>query len=281
MGPATAAPPPIPYLGEILSLGAALVWSVAILLYRTASLQVRPLVLNLFKNVVSIVLFVVTLAVVGDLSSAWRIAPSDLWMLFLSAFTALYLGDTILFATLKRIGVSLSLLLGCFYAPAAVFFSWLLLDESLPRLILVGGLAVTGGIALVSSDRVGLPHGITRRDLAIGVCMGTLVRMVLGTIPLTLHLLVTRRTAEIAAVFKPSRSYGILLPATLLGTYLGMLTWLGGIKYTDASTASILNQTTPLFGLPLAAVFLNERLTWRKVLGTVISIGGIVAIFLK
>lgn len=299
--------PPVPMLGEILSLTSALVWAVAMILFRTVSLNIRPLVLNFFKNIVGIVLLAATLLVLGDLGSVLRISLPDLLMIGLSAVVGLYVGDTLLFASLRRVGASLTFLLGCLYAPAAVLFSWVLLGESLPELILTGGIAITLGIALVSTDRIGLPEGVDRADLASGILFGacaplmfatglviakeplaripvvsaTLMRMIIGTVPLTLHLLLTRRGAEVVEAFMPSRHWRALIPATVLGTYLGMLSWIGGIKYTEASTASLLNQASPMFGIPLAALFLGERLTWRKAAGVALAIGGIVVIFLR
>ena len=254
-----------------------------------------------------VLLLAATLLVLGDLGSVLRISLPDLLMIGLSAVVGLYVGDTLLFASLRRVGASLTFLLGCLYAPAAVLFSWVLLGESLPELILTGGIAITLGIALVSTDRIGLPEGVDRADLASGILFGacaplmfatglviakeplaripvvsaTLMRMIIGTVPLTLHLLLTRRGAEVVEAFMPSRHWRALIPATVLGTYLGMLSWIGGIKYTEASTASLLNQASPMFGIPLAALFLGERLTWRKAAGVALAIGGIVVIFLR
>ena len=88
--------------------------------------ETRPLVLNLFKNVVGIVLLAFTLLVLRGFGPLLEIAPRDLLLLGLSAFVGLYMGDTLLFASLRRIGASLPFLLSCFYAPSAVLMAWMI-----------------------------------------------------------------------------------------------------------------------------------------------------------
>ena len=58
-----------------------------------------------------------------------------------------------------------------------------------------------------------------------------------------------------------------------------MILWVSGIKYTSASVASMLNQTSPLYGVPLAAFFLREELTPRKIWGTLFALVGIFLVF--
>ena len=59
-----AATPPV---GELCALGAALTWAVAVVLFKRTGESVGPLALNMFKNVVGLVLFVATLAAAGEL----------------------------------------------------------------------------------------------------------------------------------------------------------------------------------------------------------------------
>lgn len=54
-----------------------------------------------------------------------------------------------------------------------------------------------------------------------------------------------------------------------------MSMWLAGFKYTDASVASILNETSSIFILVLAAVFLREPLRRRSLLGVGLTFGGV------
>jgi drug/metabolite transporter (DMT)-like permease len=66
-----------------------------------------------------------------------------------------------------------------------------------------------------------------------------------------------------------------MIPGTVMGTYVSLLFWLGGMKYTLASTASALNQTATLWTFVLAALLLREPVTWKRLAGLLLGLGGV------
>jgi drug/metabolite transporter (DMT)-like permease len=60
--------------------------------------------------------------------------------------------------------------------------------------------------------------------------------------------------------------------------YFALLFWIAGFKYTYASLAAILNQTSVIFALILASVFLKERFTRRKLAAVVLAFAGVAII---
>lgn len=75
-------------------------------------------------------------------------------------------------------------------------------------------------------------------------------------------------------------NWPILLFGAFVGQYLSMLFWLGGYKYTSASVAAILNETTSIFIVLLAAIFLREALNRRKVIGVMLTVSGVACMLL-
>jgi drug/metabolite transporter (DMT)-like permease len=69
-----------------------------------------------------------------------------------------------------------------------------------------------------------------------------------------------------------------MIIGSFLGSYLAMIVWLGGMKYTQVSTASALNQTTNIFIFIFAAIFLKEKITKQKTIGIVLAIVGAVMV---
>ncbi|MCK5597260.1 MAG: DMT family transporter, partial [Candidatus Eisenbacteria sp.] len=82
------------------------------------------------------------------------------------------------------------------------------------------------------------------------------------------------------STLRPSRSWRVAVPAAVLGGYVAMIVWVAGMKYTQASTASILNQTSAVFVLPLAAILLHERVTLRKLAAVAMAVGGVALVTL-
>ena len=298
--------PPFPYAGEVFSLICAIAWATAVIFFRVASVRVSPISINLFKDALSLPLIAAALAVVGRLEAVLEISSADLLSLGVSSLMGLVIGDTLLFMSLKRIGASLPFLLSCLYSPLVVLGAWLFLGETLPKGALIGGITITCGIALVSTDRLSMPDGTTRRDIVLGIIFGTsapacfaagvillknpllrvdsitatFVRNGIATLLLALYMVTAGREREIREVFLPGSIHRVLLPGAFIAGFLGMILWIAGLRFTSASIASMLNQTVPLFGVPLAALFLQEQLTSRKIWGTALALAGIFMLFL-
>ena len=71
------------------------------------------------------------------------------------------------------------------------------------------------------------------------------------------------------------RSLLVLTAAGMFGTGLGSMLYVMGVQLAGAARTAILSSTTPLFALPLAALFLHERLTARLIGGALVSVVGI------
>jgi len=94
-------------------------------------------------------------------------------------------------------------------------------------------------------------------------------RTLAGGLVLAAFIVITRRGFELARHW---RGYavigmvGVAIPFWLIGT---------AVKTIDASTAAILNATSPIFSAIVAAAWIRERLTLEKVAGIALSIAGI------
>ncbi len=83
-----------------------------------------------------------------------------------------------------------------------------------------------------------------------------------------------------AAVPRTAREYGFLLISGLLAFSVnyGLLFW--GEQYTSAGLAAVLQATIPVFSLFVAPFHLpGERLTARRLLGTLLGVAGVSVIF--
>ncbi len=79
----------------------------------------------------------------------------------------------------------------------------------------------------------------------------------------------------------PPRDILLLAGAGILGLFLPQLTFLHAIELTTPVDLSIMSTTTPIFTMFVAAIFLKEPITWKKVLGVGMSFGGILWLILQ
>ena len=112
-------------IGEIAALICALFWAIAARLFRILGTSFSPLVLNLWKGLVALVLLIVA---VLFLAPPLEITTETLIWLLISGVIGIGLGDTFFFQAINRIGDSQTLLVAETLAPiftALLAIAWL------------------------------------------------------------------------------------------------------------------------------------------------------------
>lgn len=296
-------------LGQACALLTAVLWGYAVVLFKLSGERFGPVALSLFKNTVGLVLLVGTLAALmlwnpRGLALLGQQHPGDLCLLLLSGIIGIAIADTIFFHALNLVGVGLIAVLDCAYSPLVILFSWLLLCETLTVPHYVGAALVVSGV--FTATRHKLPAGRTRGQITLGVVLAlaaiammafgiviakpiiedlpllwtTTVRMTAGAFFLALFALLGRGWRRHWTVFRPSPTWKTALPAAIIGTYLCMVLWMGGFKYTHAAIAAVLNQTSVVFQSVFAALIIKEAFGVRKIAALVLSIVGVIVVTL-
>ncbi|MHB8078723.1 MAG: DMT family transporter [Candidatus Krumholzibacteriia bacterium] len=285
-------------MGELFSLGCAVIWALAMIMLKKSVDSVSPFALNLYRVTVSSLLFVATLAVMG--TAPWGVAPlRDCLILVASGIIGIALSDTLFHVALDRLGAGLTAIVDCLYSPFVVLLAFLWLDERLTALQLAGMVLVIAGLLLASGHAP--PPGADRRQLAVGFICGALAMLTVaigiviakpalertpviwatamrqfGALAVLAPVAVISRNRRIhLGVLRPGRAWRHLLPAAVLGSYLALILWIAGMKFTRAGAAAIINQTSTIFVLILAALLLREPFTRRKLAASLLAFGGI------
>ncbi|NUP09112.1 MAG: DMT family transporter [Polyangiaceae bacterium] len=287
------------WAGDAMAIGCALAWACAILVFRRIK-DVDAAALSLFKNFVATVLLLLTLALTGG-SIEWSRAPRDWILLSASGVLGLAIADTLFLAGLRRLDASVAAITDCAYAPTVVLLSAVVLGEKLGPGIVLGAPLIVIGLFLVGWQRRAAvrPVAIDRKGvaLAIGGVMttalgvvvakpalgrsslieATTIRLLAGTTVLFVFQLVTGRAKPALSLFVPQKLWKLMIPATLLSTYIAMILWLGGMKYGTASRAALLNQSGAVM-LLVVSRFLGETIPKQRWIGAAIAIGGVAAV---
>ncbi len=288
-------------MGEFFSLVCALMWGCAVIFFRLAGLTVPPLALNLFRVTVSSLLFLITMAVTR--TPLLHAAPlRDYLILMFSGVIAIAVSDTLFHMSLNRVGAGLNAVVDALYSPFMVLTAFLMLGERLGPRDLVGMVLIITGV--VVATRVKPPAGASRRTLVVGILIGagamatlafgivmakpvlersdvlwsTAVRQLGALAALVPAAVISPGRRGIWSVFRPRRVWRYSLPGTVMGSYLALLFWIAGMKYTRAGTAAILNQTSTIYILILATLVLHEPFTRRKALAASLALGGVMLV---
>jgi len=285
-------------VGELLALLTALLYSGAVIFYKKSVVDAPPFALNLFKNSVALVLLAVTTLLLGQ-TALTSIAPRDLAIMLASGAIGIGLSDTLFLTTLKRLGASRTALVDCLYSPFVILFSYLTFRETLTTHVLAGGMLIIGSVLLSSRRGFGAP--MPRKDFWGGCAIGaaamatvayavimvkpllhqyplalmSAIRMTGGLLVLLVALPFRADRKSVVAILKPNENWKWMLAGAFLGSYLSIITWLAGFKYSQAGVVALLNQTSTVFILLFAWMFLREPMTRIKLLAAGMAFAGV------
>jgi len=290
--------------GEMYSILTALTWACAVVMFRRAGDRMPPVALNLFKGLVGLVLSLLTMVALGVPFLPEGVTLADTALLFVSGLVGIGIADTLFFVALNRLGAARLAVVDCSYSPFVVLASWIYLGEPIsawlgPAVVLMGAAIVIGawepgafdaaawkrekaGIALATLSVllmavaiVGVKPILDRTD----VWWALVVRLSGGVAFLGVQGALPRHRASVVRALTPGPSWRIAIPAAFVGTYVAIFLWTLGMKLTYTNTASVLNQLSNVFILPLAAFFLHERLGPRQVAAILLGFtAGILAV---
>ncbi len=291
--------PTVPHLGETLALVSGLFWAGAVILFRVSGRTVPPLGLNLFKNIVGLGLLTLTMILAG--ASVFPPLPAgDYLLILISGALGIACSDSLYFFSLNLLGASPASVVAALYSPFIILLSLLFLGERLNRYQAGGVLLILTGVLIISYHKSGrrLPARLLWKGVGLGVLAqlftalsiilikrklealpllwATNVRIAGGLIALApLILFHPRRRSLLQPLLRPS-NWKAMVPAAVLGTYLSILTWMGGMKFAAASIAAALNQMSLVFTFLLAVAFLREKVSLLKVLAVAAAAAGAV-----
>ncbi|WOD38590.1 DMT family transporter [Nodosilinea sp. E11] len=285
--------------GELAALMAAFLWAVATVMFGRLGKALSPLVLNLAKGAIALVLLALTLVLVGQNTAG--LTPRAIGVLALSGVVGIGLGDTAYFAAINRLGPRRALLLETLAPPIAALLALTFLQEALTSRAWLGIALTVAGVVWVIAERVpevagpspadrwGIIYGVLAAlGQATGAVMSRAVLADTAVAPLWSSLLrlgggliiilgILRYQGPVAGPLKPLRSPRLLAGvalAAVLGTYLAIYLQQTALKYAAAGVAQALTSTSPLFVLPLAAA-MGDRVSLRAVAGAGVALVGV------
>ncbi len=291
------------FIGEIAALSAALLWAISSVVYIHLGLKIPPLQLNLYKGIIAIALITITLLIQG---AAFRdLSLPTLSLLFLSGIVGIGLGDTAYFAALNSLGARRTLLLETFSPPMGALLALIFIGEQLTKSAWCGILLTILGIAWVISERNPVDNiSVSRQGMIWGILAAiaqavgavisrfALIQSDITSLESTLIRLLGGTVIVLGLVFLPVaqktnvkwqlswHSLKIIAIAATGSTYLGIWLQQTSLKFAPTGIAQTFLATSPLFVMPIVALQ-GEKISWRAMLGVIVSLGGIALIFIR
>ena len=289
-------------LGEMAALSASALWAIASLLFTRVGDRLSPGALNLTKTGLAMVLLVLTLWALKGSPIPQGMASDEIAWLAFSGLIGLTIGDTLMFLAFTRIGPRRTLLFLTLSPPLTALIAWPVLSEPISGGMSIGIALTIAGVGWVIAERnqasgpgdypivgylcaagaafcqaagnIATKLGGTHDALDLSV-----TRVFFGVCALVLMLALKEGFGPMRAALRDSKLLRTVVIATLLGTYLGIWLQVTGLRYTSAGIAATLSSTSPIFILPLSALFLGDRVGLRAIGGACLAVAGVAVLF--
>lgn len=308
------------YLGEFIALSVAISWTFTALFSEVASKKVGALQLNVIRMLLSLTFLSCTMYIfTGSPYPLYAGGEAWLWLI-LSGLVGYVFGDFCLINCYVLIGSRFGQLFMTLAPIAAAISAWVLLGERLTLNASLGMVVTLSGIALSilgkgSKRRVGLNIPLKGVLLGIGAGVGqglglvlskvgmqhyvndvpaeaaeqfsnilpfasTFMRAVMGLIGFSIMLCVKREFGKLNLAFRDKKGMGATIGATITGPFIGVSLSLMAVQYTEAGIASTLMALTPILIIWPAHLIFKQKITFKEVLGAIISVIGVTLFFI-
>ena len=217
--------------------------------------------------------------------------------MIISGIFGVAVGDLFFLASLRRLGAGLNAIVSTAYSPTIFILAFFMFGEVISLQAYFGGALVIAGIIIGTLE---IPKNQSRENIAWGVLYGftaqalTAFSVLLLKPNMQLHpgvpiALVRFSTGAVLSIgflvfaiglpaLRETITQGFrhppLIMGSIFGTFLSVIFWLAGFKYTLAGRAAIYNQLATIFIILMAAVFLKEAMTQRKWLAVSCALSG-------
>jgi drug/metabolite transporter (DMT)-like permease len=307
------------YLGELISIGVAVSWTITAILSEYASKQLGSITLNMLRMIFtlafSIILFVIVL---GNPLPATGSTKAYLWMT-LSGFVGFVMCDYCLMKCYMIIGSRFGQLFMTLSPLSAAFTAWILLDQEMkPMSILAMFITLTGifisilgrsdkhllsiklplngifyaataavcqGIGLVIS-KVGLnyyetsmPTEVLAHTPWILPFCANFFRCIAGLAGFSILMVFNRSFGRLLESFQHAKVQSAVVATTIFGPFVGVAFSLMAVQYAPAGIASTLMALTPIIILLPAHFFFHQKITKKGIIGACISVLGVALFF--
>ena len=230
--------------------------------------------------------------------SSWLSREGVLAVLVLAALSAWFL---FVFLGMKpplwASAALITLIVATVYAPSVFIIAYIFFGEIITLNVYIGTILILGGIIVSTYNS---PKLISSYHLVSGVFYGALAQIltalsVLSVKPIMVDnpilyvalirfgmglfiglvfLIFKSGLSDVIVTFRIGISNRFMLLGAFFGTYLSVILWLAGYKYTLSGKAAIYNQLSTVLISIMAVIFLKEKLTNKKKIGIVLSFFG-------
>jgi len=302
------------YIGELISIGVAFSWTATALLSEYGSKRMGNLTLNVLRMALALLFSLVLFAIVVGSPLPVGVTSQALGWMLLSGLVGYVIGDFCLFQCYIIIGSRYGQLFMTLAPLAAALMAWVSLGQQMTAMSIVAMLVTLLGIGISVLGRgehhkvsLKLPFNGVLFAIAAALCQGiglvlskigmdhydttqmpawlipfsaNFLRCIAGIIGFSLLLYFHDGFTPLREAMYDRKGMIAAIATTIFGPFVGVGFSLMAVQYTNAGIASTLMALTPIIILLPSWWLFRQPITWKAVIGAVISVVGVSLFFL-
>ncbi len=300
------------YFGAICALSAAFCWSIAVIIFKSASKEISPFLIVSLKNSIALLCFII-LFLIFDVPIWYNSFTNiDYLKIIISGCLGMGIGDILFIYALSQIGANRVAIINCFEPGVIYFFSIIMLGTILTLQQLIGFIIVILSLLILSyeKDHDDIDKKIKIRGLLLQIAaillssFGiVLIKPILSKVndSISIQLWVTAFrlfpgfiiawiicllqkdiSSDLTTIRKKSKVLWKILLSSGLGTFIALSFWIVGYANIEKPpVASIIGQTSVIFITFFSWLILKEKISKLRISSMLIAILGVVLITIK
>lgn len=293
-------------IGEIAALATAICWSFSATSFEVAGKKVGSLSVNYIRLVTGFIFISLF-----TFFSRGMFLPVDAttknWIfLSISGLIGFFIGDIFLFQSYLEVGSRISMLIMAASPPITAILGYIVFNERLSVLSLLGMAITLTGIAIVILGKnkeekkvqitysmkgivyaflgsVGQAVGLIFSKIGMGdynVFAATQIRIIAGFISFTILFIYLKKWEDLKSALKNKKAMIGITIGSFFGPFVGVSLSLLSLKYTSAGVSSTITSIVPVTIIPLSILVFKEKVKLKEIIGAIVTVIGVGVLFL-
>lgn len=293
--------------GEFAALATAVAWSFTAIFFSYSGRRIGSGVVNRSRLIFAFLFLLIAHRLLEGVFFPRQTELFRWGWLAVSSLLGLVLGDAFLFRAYVMIGPRLSMLLMATVPIFSTLFGWLLFQEKLENVEIVGILLAVAGVAWVvtegQSDPLLADKKFYRRGILFGLLgafgqvanlvtaryalvddypaiSATVIRILVALVILWGIAALQGQVRDTFKAWRDRPAFRALVGGAIVGPFLGIWLSLIAVQNTRLGIASTLMALPPVILIPLEYLFFRRRVSPRGLAGTLMAMAGVALLFL-
>lgn len=296
-------------MGEIAGLLCAFCWSISATCFTESGKIIGATIVNRARLLLALILLISTNMIMIGIPLPFNVASEHWLWLGGSGIIGLAIGDAFMFEAFIILSPRVAMLISALSPILNTIFAWLFLGESLRNTTLIGVILSISGIVVVILDHskdfdmnknrkrfllgillslmaitaYAIGNIMSKKGLAgnFNAMQGVSIRITMAALASWTPLFFVRQAKSVfKKAWSDPKATKFILVGSVLGPFLSVWFSLLSVQNTSLGISSTLISTTPIFMLPIAKWFYKEAIGYKAIFGTLLTICGIIIIFL-